>query len=581
MTSSEQANYLMCAAIDLGTTYSGYTFSSRHDFTRDPTKSAIKQWIDPITTMTSQKTSTCILFTNEKQFANFGFEAEEKYMELTLDKEQRDWYLFRRFKMSLYAIRSSHDEVLVEDVDGKTLPALLVFSESIRYLKDSLILECKNQNTDIQLNDIRWVLTVPAIWSDPAKTFMRTAAEKAGISSEKLTIALEPEAAAIFVKYLPVDRKVDGELGETFKTFSKGSKYIVVDAGGGTIDITAHEVLENGKVKEILKASGGDWGGTKVDENYIDFVENIVGENVMRKIKREKRSLLYEISREFEIAKRALKPGSTSKVNVRVPSELSDIYESVYRGKSLRKITTVELPGGKSVKISFMGDKLRLESSTAESFFVQSIRHILDHMSSLFKTKDGKDISTILLVGGYAESPMLVHAVRERFPEKRIIIPQEAAWSVLRGAVIFGHDSSLIKERISKYTYGIKVQENFNPEIHDEKHKVEKGGKIMCKYLFSKHVTIDETITVGEYQSNKGYSTYDGNFYVEVFTSTKTNPKYIDEDDCSSIGKISFHYEDHGHKGDIRVQMMFSDTEIEVNVILVGTKKNKKLYLKQ
>ena len=47
-----------------------------------------------------------------------------------------------------------------------------------------------------------------------------------------LTIALEPEAAAIFVKHLPVDRRLDGEGGDLFKTFAPGSKYIVVDAGG-------------------------------------------------------------------------------------------------------------------------------------------------------------------------------------------------------------------------------------------------------------------------------------------------------------------------------------------------------------
>ncbi|XP_061186870.1 heat shock 70 kDa protein 12A-like [Saccostrea echinata] len=579
MTSSEQTDYLLCAAIDLGTTYSGYTFSTRHDFKRDPTKSAMKQWIDPMTTMTSHKTSTCILFTEDKQFSKFGFEAEEKYMELTLDEEQHNWYIFRRFKMSLYGIESSDEEVLVEDVNGKTLPAMLVFSESIRYLKDSLLEECTKQNTEIQLDDIKWVLTVPAIWSDPAKTFMRTAAIKAGISSDMLTISLEPEAAAIFVKYLPVDRKVGGEIGETFQTFSKGSKYIVVDAGGGTIDITAHEVLKNGKVKEILKASGGNWGGTKVDENYMDFVKSMVGETVMRKIRKERRSLLYEISREFEIAKRTVKPGSTVKVNVRIPSDLSDIYESVYPGKSLRKVTTVELLEGKSTKVSFMGDKLRLESSTVESFFASSISNILCHISTLFQTKDGKDIGTVLLVGGFAESPMLFQAIREKFSEKRIIIPQEAAWSVLRGAVIFGHDSSLIAERKSKYTYGIAVDGIFDPQIHDEKHRILTKGVVRCKDSFSRHVEIDETITVGKYQSDEGYVTDDGNFNIRVFTSTLLNPTYVDEDDCSLIGKISFNGEEH--KGNIRVQMMFSDTEIEVNIIFCNTKKSKKLFLKQ
>lgn len=47
-----------------------------------------------------------------------------------------------------------------------------------------------------------------------------------------LTIVLEPKAAATFVKHLPVERRVDGQESDVFKTFAPGTKYIVVDAGG-------------------------------------------------------------------------------------------------------------------------------------------------------------------------------------------------------------------------------------------------------------------------------------------------------------------------------------------------------------
>ena len=33
---------------------------------------------------------------------------------------------------------------------------------------------------------------------------------------------------------------------------------------GGTVDITVHEVQTNGTLKELDKASGGAWGGTRV-----------------------------------------------------------------------------------------------------------------------------------------------------------------------------------------------------------------------------------------------------------------------------------------------------------------------------
>ena len=35
---------------------------------------------------------------------------------------------------------------------------------------------------------------------------------------------------------------------------------MVVDCGGGTVDITVHELLESGKLKELQRASGGSHG---------------------------------------------------------------------------------------------------------------------------------------------------------------------------------------------------------------------------------------------------------------------------------------------------------------------------------
>jgi molecular chaperone DnaK (HSP70) len=40
-----------------------------------------------------------------------------------------------------------------------------------------------------------------------------------------------------------------------------GTRYMVVDCGGGTVDITVHELSEcNGTLRELHKATGGPWG---------------------------------------------------------------------------------------------------------------------------------------------------------------------------------------------------------------------------------------------------------------------------------------------------------------------------------
>lgn len=56
------------------------------------------------------------------------------------------------------------------------MAALIVFTESLKYLIDSLLNDARKQQSEIHLQDIKWILTVPAIWSDPAKAFMRKAA---------------------------------------------------------------------------------------------------------------------------------------------------------------------------------------------------------------------------------------------------------------------------------------------------------------------------------------------------------------------------------------------------------------------
>jgi molecular chaperone DnaK (HSP70) len=65
----------------------------------------------------------------------------------------------------------------IEDACGKQLSAKKVFSMVIKFLKDDLLKECSKQLGDsVNDKDVKWVLTVPAIWNDVAKQFMREAA---------------------------------------------------------------------------------------------------------------------------------------------------------------------------------------------------------------------------------------------------------------------------------------------------------------------------------------------------------------------------------------------------------------------
>ena len=58
------------------------------------------------------------------------------------------------------------------------MEALKVFSSAIEYLKNHVLRACRAKTSGIEEEDIHWVLTIPAIWDDVAKKFMREAAEQ-------------------------------------------------------------------------------------------------------------------------------------------------------------------------------------------------------------------------------------------------------------------------------------------------------------------------------------------------------------------------------------------------------------------
>jgi len=68
----------------------------------------------------------------------------------------------------------------LEASNGKTLPALLVFAESLRYMEQHALktIQEASFNTVCDPEEITWVITVPAIWSAAARQFMRLAAKE-------------------------------------------------------------------------------------------------------------------------------------------------------------------------------------------------------------------------------------------------------------------------------------------------------------------------------------------------------------------------------------------------------------------
>ncbi|KAJ8298440.1 hypothetical protein KUTeg_024971 [Tegillarca granosa] len=571
MAYSKEAEKIMVAAIDFGTTYSGYAFAFRHDYESDPLKITGNQWLTGSQAGVSLKTPSCVLFNPRGHFHSFGYEAEEEYVNLAYEEKHSDWYFFRRFKMKLYNNPQMGREDLLEDEEGNTMPAMTVFSAIINYLRGHLLDACKSRDFGLSESEIKWVLTVPAIWSDGAKQFMREAAEQGGIPSSQLLIALEPEVASIYCKNVPMNKREDSS---TFECFDVGTKYLILDAGGGTIDITVQEVQGDCSLTEVYKANGGDWGGTKVDEAFEDFLGEVFTPDVLYRFKREKRGDYLELCREFEIKKRTITPElDHQKVTFKIPISLNDVYQDIKR-TSLRDSITAA--GKYKGQLALIGDKMRVDAEIARGFFTTTCDVITEHMSVILREPEVEGTSTILMVGGFSESAMLRHAVQKKFAGMRIIMPYEAGLSVLKGAVQYGFNPQIITTRVCKFTYGIETLNDFDDQVHPQSKKIFISGECYCNDCFSKHVEIGQSVKVGEATEERTYfpiTEDQRSMRLAVYVSEDANPQYTTDSSCTYLGELTVDLPDEVEKNkrNVGVKLIFGGTELSVEARVIKT----------
>jgi hypothetical protein len=114
--------------------------------------------------------------------------------------------------------------------------------------------------------NIRYYLTVPAIWNDAGKAATRAAAIQAGFlrdeNDNRLTLITEPEAAAMFCsKTGLLNLKIHDAV-------------LIVDCGGGTVDFIAYEVEEEQpfSVAECTAGSGDSCGSTALNRNFSNIL---------------------------------------------------------------------------------------------------------------------------------------------------------------------------------------------------------------------------------------------------------------------------------------------------------------------
>ena len=124
----------------------------------------------------------------------------------------------------------------------------------------------------LETTPVEYVVTVPAVWSDRARTVMRTCSEAAGLGCrDTLHMVTEPEAAAVYAL-----RK------EEAQNLSIGDTFVLCDAGGGTVDLISYTVQALQPkliVEEAAPGSGGCCGSSILNRIFQSFLRSRLGEH--------------------------------------------------------------------------------------------------------------------------------------------------------------------------------------------------------------------------------------------------------------------------------------------------------------
>lgn len=211
---------------------------------------------------------------------------------------------------------------------------------------------------------------------------------------------------------------------------------------GKTVDISIYQKQSNGTYKELHRPTRGPWGGTEVDKAFHLMIIKIFGASCFQKVKDDFKADDLDIHRELETKKRIIKPESNSKITIKLPISLVTTFEEETGEKMKEMIQQTQY----AHKMTWHTDKLRMEAGLFKELFREPINMLVEHLQQLMSKDNLSDVSTLLMVGGFSESPIMQDAIMKAFPAKRVIVPVDAGLAVLKGAVLFGHQSNSILE---------------------------------------------------------------------------------------------------------------------------------------
>ncbi|PVH69876.1 actin-like ATPase domain-containing protein [Cadophora sp. DSE1049] len=309
----------------------------------------------------------------------------------------------------------------------------------------------------IDSTPIEYILTVPAVWSDKAKSDTLWCASQAGFGAmDKIRLITEPEAAAVY----------------TFTTLpeysvKKGEIFITCDAGGGTVDLTTYKVAADApmlRLDEITEGDGGLCGSVYLNRRFEELVRKKIGNQLDALPKTVSLEAVGQIQRHFN---EEIKPDFG----------ISDDSEKTYAIEIPSSIKDDNSEGIKDGCLTITSEELK---EVFDAVIRMIFQLIIGQMERL-EEAGGLTAFAILLVGGFGSSEYLRKQIEEHFGDDVKVIQPVNAWSaVTRGAMLRALQGDIVETRIIRSNYGIMVREPWDPAIHEipERERVAAKNKV-------------------------------------------------------------------------------------------------------
>ena len=565
--------YKVVVGIDFGTAGIGYAYG----FSNQLDKIILSNFHGQISD--NKVPSEIILDNYLEDILAFG--AECKGYIRTHDKNSYEY--FKNIKMNLYK-----KIYKIKSTNGKEANIETIISKILKKVSENAISQIRNNsNNSIEKKDIKWVVTIPAIWEEKSKQIMIKASINAGLikkdSDKSLFLALEPEVAGIYYYTLTKDA-----LSFKDSNISEGKPYIICDIGAGTVDICTHrKIILNNEASELIEEFppiGGDYGGQKINEEFIKrLIVEIFGED---KVKKLETNSVDEDWNNFEKEIEELKKSCYDNE----PSILTldcELFDNESIGKSLDDY--ISEYNQKEHKYKYKISKKRSwKLQFPSQIFCDITKEISEKIFAKIEEIYNK-IGTgyILMTGAGSKNSLISNYLYELAKEKNMKInianPLQPEVSIIKGAVLFGFQTNIIRKRKAKYSIGIKVSSEWNDKYKGKGIKTyeEVDKKYHCSNLFGKFITVNQYIKFDEVIKHS-YKALNPNPEIILYKTNKDDCTFIDEKDengkliLEEFGRVTFDIgKDFDEKNrEVIVKMKMGGTYIDVNAILVKNGKN-------